>query len=283
MSPGSHKRTKALLKRLFSRPGAPPVVEKPLVGGGAPRLPLGLRLYVVGDVHGRIDLLRGIETLIAEDGAASGGDLARTIVYLGDYVDRGFESRQVLDHLIGRPVPGFERVLLLGNHDLWLKAFVEGEDSGQSWLRFGGDATLLSYGVKMNFDLPDKERIEDARGQLRARMPEAHRAFLGRLELGFGLGDYFFCHAGVRPGVALDRQADSDLLWIREPFLSSTADHGKVVVHGHTIENAPVVRRNRLGIDTGACFTGNLTCLVIEGEGFRFLSTLRGGSGAPAG
>ena len=274
MSPISHNRSPALLKRLFSRPAGDGPAERPSVDGAPARLPANLRVYVIGDIHGRLDLLGAIETLIAEDAAASGAERDKLIVYLGDFVDRGFESKGVIDHLINRPIPGFRRIMLLGNHDLWLREFVRGQDGGEGWMRFGGDATLLSYGVKMDFELPDKARMDDARAQIAASIPPDHMDFLDGLELGFGLGDYFFCHAGIRPGVALEDQTERDLAWIREPFLSSTAEHGKVIVHGHTIENVPVVRRNRIGIDTGACFTGDLTCLVLDGKDYRFLSTL---------
>jgi serine/threonine protein phosphatase 1 len=244
-----------------------------VIDGRPPRVPEGIRVYAVGDIHGRIDLLRLLEARIVEDAEAQPQSCQNLLVYLGDYVDRGFDSRQVLDHLTAPPPEGFDRLLLLGNHDLWFREFLEGEPVGESWLRFGGDATLLSYGVPLSFDQPEESRLVAAQTVLAARMPESHRELLASLELMLPMGDYLFCHAGIRPGVPLDKQLEQDLLWIREPFLSWSGECGKIVVHGHTVEEMPVVRRNRIGIDTGACFNGNLTSLVLEGESRRFIGT----------
>lgn len=261
-----------MLKRLFQRSRAV-VSGVPSIHGEPPRLPEGVRVYAIGDVHGRLDLLSALEQQIVGDAEASGPHLDRHIVYLGDYVDRGFESRRVIEHLIEQPLPGFRSTYLLGNHDVWLREFAHSPDCGPSWVRFGGDATLVSYGVKLDLQRPEAERFEEAHVRLQERIPLTHLEFLHRLELGFGFGDYFFCHAGIRPDVPLERQSDVDLIMIREPFLSWNGDVGKVVVHGHTVEERPVLRSNRIGIDTGACWTNTLTCLVLEATGYRFLST----------
>jgi serine/threonine protein phosphatase 1 len=267
-----------MLKRLFQRSRAGQA-DGPSVRGRQPALPEGLRVYVVGDVHGRLDLLLAMERAITDDLRESGRHLDGMVVHLGDFVDRGFDSRKVIDHLVRTEGAGPPQVRLLGNHDLWLREFAVGvdrtEDLAASWIRFGGDATLLSYGVKLDLRKPEPERFAEARLLLERRFPDEHAAFLARLELAFGLGDYFFCHAGIRPDVPLDEQVEADLLWIREPFLSWTGDCGKIVVHGHTVEEKPAVRPNRIGIDTGACWTGRLTCLVLEGTGRRFLQTGR--------
>ncbi len=265
-----------MLKRLFQRSRDAAAQAGPSVNGAPPRLPAGVRVYAIGDVHGRLDLLQKIERLIVADAEeqAPARDLERIVVYVGDYVDRGFESRKVLDHLVNRPLPGFTPVHLLGNHDAWLRDFLRGHDVGDSWVRAGGDATLVSYGVKLDLQKPEDVRFKEAQERLQERLPAEQQAFLHRLELAFGLGDYFFCHAGIRPDVPLEYQTETDLCWIREPFLSWSGSAGKVVVHGHTVEERPVVRPNRIGIDTGACWTNNLTCLVLEGEARRFLSTL---------
>jgi len=268
-----------MFKRLFPRGRAAPA-DVPMVRGQPPRMPQGVRVYVIGDIHGRLDLLTAIEQQIVEDTRATGGGLQSFVVYLGDYVDRGFESRKVIEHLAQEPLPGFTSVYLLGNHDVWLRDFVSGEQVGDSWLRFGGDATLFSYGVKLDLQKPEPERFKLAQAALQERLPPHHLAFLNRLELAFGFGDYFFCHAGIRPDVPLDQQVEPDLCWIREPFLSWNGDVGKIIVHGHTVEDRPVVRSNRIGIDTGACWTNTLTCLVLEGTERRFLQT---GAGRPAG
>jgi serine/threonine protein phosphatase 1 len=265
-----------VLKRLFQRSRTGSQLQ-PSVAGRTPALPRGVRVYAVGDVHGRLDLLRGIEELIEQDRLDSGRHLDSLVIHLGDLVDRGFESSGVLDHLIAQARGGPPRVLLLGNHDLWLREFVAADrtdpDQVASWIRFGGDATLLSYGIKLDPRLAEADRFDRARLELRLRFPAAHAALLAGLDLAFGFGDYFFCHAGIRPDIPLARQSEADLLWIREPFLTWSGDCGKIVVHGHTVEEAPVTRPNRIGIDTGACWTGRLTCLVLEGTDRRFLQT----------
>jgi serine/threonine protein phosphatase 1 len=261
-----------LLKRLFQRP-RPTVAEIPTVGGRPPRVPDGVRVYAIGDVHGRIDLLRQLEGQIVEDAARQGESCRNLIVYLGDYVDRGFNSREVIEHLTNGPPEAFDRVLLLGNHDQWLRSFLDGEPVGDSWVRFGGDATLLSYGVTLALDQPDDVRLAAAQSMLASKLPDGHRALLDSLEPMVAMGDYLFVHAGIRPGVPLAKQAEHDLIWIREPFLSWSGEYGKIVVHGHTVEEEPIVRRNRIGIDTGACYNGNLTCLVLEGTDHRFIAT----------
>jgi len=231
-------------------------------------------VYAIGDIHGRRDLLERLETAVAEDLSRAHRLLRPIVVYLGDYVDRGSGSRQVLDHLVRNEIlEGMPRVLLRGNHDLWFREFLRGAPVGESWLQFGGEATLASYGVALDAKLAPGQRLARAAEQLADRVPAAHRRLLDRLEAAFGLGDYFFCHAGIRPGVPLARQSEEDLFWIREPFLSWSGDAEKIVVHGHTIGQQPQIRRNRIGIDTGAYSTGVLTCLVLEGTEIRFLAT----------
>jgi serine/threonine protein phosphatase 1 len=245
----------------------------PMVAGQAACVPPGLCVYAVGDIHGRADLLAAMHRLIVEDAAHLTPGTSKLIVYVGDYVDRGLESRQVLDLLIQEPLDDFRAVHLLGNHDAWLLSFLVDPTIGPIWLRYGGDATVHSYGVRLGVpqdELPYYEQLQDI---LRQQIPRAHVDFLRGLEFSFESGDYLFVHAGVDPALPLVRQTADDLLWIREPFLSSSRDMGRVVVHGHTVESEPVVRANRIGIDTGACWTGCLTCLVLEEDAFRFLST----------
>jgi serine/threonine protein phosphatase 1 len=267
-----------MLKRLFQRPAAAPQAA-PIVDGRPPAVPRGVIVYAVGDIHGRLDLLHAMEALIEADRREHARHQDAIVVHLGDMVDRGFDSRRVLDHLITQRRHGPPHVLLLGNHDLWLREFVAADatdlELATSWMRYGGDATLVSYGVKADPRLPEPERLETARLELRRRFPAEHGELLGGLDLAFGFGDYFFCHAGIRPEVPLERQSEADLLWIREPFLSWTGDCGKIVVHGHTVEELPVTRSNRIGIDTGACWTGRLTCLVLQGTERRFVQTGR--------
>ncbi len=239
-------------------------------------MPPGVCVYAIGDIHGRVDLLEALHREIVADAEQLTPGTDKLALYVGDYVDRGLESRQVLDLLLGQPLPDFHPVYLLGNHDAWLLSFLLDAKIGSTWLRYGGDATLHSYGVRLRRPTEDPQFYQDLQAELRERLPRRHIEFLEELELSYETGDYLFVHAGVRPSVPLDRQIADDLLWIREPFLSSRRDLGKVVVHGHTVEAEPSVRANRIGIDTGACWTGRLTCLVLEEGRYRFLNTAGG-------
>lgn len=234
-----------------------------------PKIADGTRLYAVGDIHGRLDLLCEIDGRIRDDAAAA--QAARnTVVYLGDYIDRGDHSREVIDWLIDHPPRGFERVLLLGNHEDSLMQFLTDVQIGPAWLAYGGAATLHSYGIKPPTTDRDFVRVQ---GGLRDKLPPRHLSFMRDLALCHVEGDYFFVHAGIRPGVPLDAQRQEDMLWIRDEFLFSREDFGKIVVHGHTITESPEVRPNRIGIDTGAFASGTLTCLVLQGETWSFLQT----------
>jgi serine/threonine protein phosphatase 1 len=233
---------------------------------------VGLRIYAVGDIHGRHDLLRGLHRLIAADAAQSAAERKR-VVYLGDYIDRGLHSRDVIDILLDEPLEGFEGVYLLGNHEDFLLRFMDDPKIGPGWFMNGGGATLYSYGVRMLDRGTEIDRLNNVRQQLRDNLPDRHLRFMRALEPWHSEGDYFFVHAGVRPGVPLEAQRDEDILWIRELFLDDTTDHGKIVVHGHSISAEPDVRSNRIGIDTGAYASGKLTCLVLEGSERRFLQT----------
>lgn len=233
-----------------------------------PRIPDGLRLYVIGDVHGRADLLEQIAAEIERDRRSWSGETST--VLLGDYIDRGPRSRDVIE-MISCGKLG-QHVALKGNHEEMVLAFLEKPDAGLNWLTNGGRETLLSYAVPTSpilrvADLPSLS------ARLNSAMPETHRAFLQSLRLTFRAGDYLFCHAGVRPGVPLERQREADLLWIRDDFLRSSADHGARVVHGHTPSEEVEIRPNRINLDTGAYLTGRLTCLVLQGAEFRTFQT----------
>ncbi len=236
----------------------------------APRAPEGARLYVVGDIHGRLDLLRDLARLIAQDAAAQASAPARAeTIFLGDYVDRGPDSAGVIDFLASGDFPT-PLVALRGNHEAMLARFMEDETALEEWRRFGGLETLHSYGVNVT-DALRGANYAQTRAALLERLPAAHRDFLHGMRSSLARGGYFFCHAGVRPGRALTAQTDSDLLWIREPFLSFAGDLGACVVHGHTPVAAPDVRANRINIDTGAYASGRLTALALEGDMRRFL------------
>ena len=217
--------------------------------------PQGTRLYAIGDIHGRADLLRRMHRLIQDDAAAQPRE-RHVIVYLGDYIDRGPDSAEVIDLLIESPVPGCQAVHLLGNHEDSMLRFLDDTEVGSGWLYYGGLATLVAYDIDVG-EYPWRNEIEMMRlqSELRRRLPARHRRFLQSLPLNHAEGDYLFVHAGIRPGLPLDRQAREDLLWIRDEFLASPADHGRVIVHGHTISPEPEIQPNRIGIDTGAYAT----------------------------
>ena len=231
----------------------------------------GHRAYVVGDVHGRLDL---IEALIEK----IHGDLGRRgprdtlLVFVGDLIDRGPHSAEVVERLRTYQRPGVRPVFLLGNHEEVLLRILEGEESLiPSWLRFGGAQCLESYGgdPARLAQLPGREGV----AEVRRLVPDEHVTFFKSFADTFRFGDYLFVHAGIRPGVALEEQRQSDLRWIRDPFLLDESDHGFVVVHGHTIAAEVQDRANRIGIDTGAYATGILTALGIDGTDRWFIDT----------
>ena len=235
--------------------------------------PTGTRIYAIGDIHGRLDLLLRLQALIAGDAARSTAP-RRVLVYIGDYIDRGPNSAGVLDLLLDRPLPGFEIVHLLGNHEDTLLQFPDDMSVGPSWLTYGGVQTLESYDIEVSpGSWRDERELRRLQGEVRRRVPRRHVEFMRNLPLTHLEGDYLFVHAGIRPGVPLERQERDDLLWIRDEFLRSSKDHGKIVVHGHTISEAPDVQPNRIGIDTGAFHTDRLTCVVLDGSASEFLQT----------
>ena len=235
-----------------------------------PFLPAGQRLYCIGDIHGRLDLLREMHQLILADAAGFNG--GKMLIYLGDYIDRGENSKGVIDLLLGSPLAGFRLVHLLGNHEQTLLDFLQHPREVAAWLTYGGRAALLSYGVAVRGD-PVREALEEVRDELERRLPRAHLEFFQRLEMMHIAGSYCFVHAGIRPGVPLQEQRYEDLLWIREDFTESRTIHEHIVVHGHSITPEVDWRPNRIGIDTGAFHTGVLTCLVLEGAEQRLLQT----------
>lgn len=239
----------------------------------APSVLAGMRVYAVGDIHGRADLLRRLLHLIEADNALQ-DEAEVTLIFLGDYIDRGPNSPEVLDLLRG-PHRFADRVLCLrGNHEDALLNFIDDPIKGRIWLDWGGMATLVSYGVRPPAaDLPLEERLRSMAEQLDRLLPDAHRAFLKSLPLQEIVGDYLFVHAGVNPKVPLGEQDAFDLTTIRSPFLEWGQPLEKVVVHGHSISIAPEILPWRIGIDTGAYATGRLTALVLEGHEQRILAT----------
>jgi serine/threonine protein phosphatase 1 len=240
----------------------------------APRIADGLAVYAIGDIHGRLDLLTALMAQVGADAERHPADQKRQIVFLGDYIDRGTESRGVIDALLRPAWPNFPRIFLMGNHEEAMLEFLDEQTNGVAWLTYGGLETLLSYGVAIR-KLPTTDAsAAELREALRAALPSGHIDFLRRCALSHAEGDYVFVHAGVRPGRPLEMQHRRDMLWIRDEFLRSPgALPGKVVVHGHTICDAPQDLGHRIDIDTGAFVSGKLTCLVLRGTTRRFLST----------
>ena len=237
-----------------------------------PYLPPGRRLYCIGDIHGRLDLLQELQEMIIEDAVNFIGN--KGLVYLGDYIDRGSQSKQVLDLLIDQPMSGFDAVHLLGNHEQTMLDFLEQPEAAAAWLGFGGQVALLSYGVGVG-RVQLTRQVALLRDELEEKMPQAHLQFLADCSTSHVEGSYCFVHAGIRPGVRLEEQVPEDLLWIREQFTRSMANHGHIVVHGHSIREEVDWQPNRIGIDTGAYHSGMLTALVLEGEEQRLLQTGR--------
>ena len=240
----------------------------------ASRVPDGCLVYAIGDIHGRMDLLERMHEEIAADAADSGAERI-VVVYVGDYVDRGPDSSGVVELLIGEPlrrrIPGLECVYLIGNHEAFLLNFLEQPENASLWFMNGGDATLRSYGVDPWQSAHSDNFADELSRAFARRLPESHLTFFRNLRLSHEEGDYFFVHAGVRPGVALDEQKAEDLIWIREDFIKSNEDFGRVIVHGHTPRRNPQSRANRIGIDTGAVYGGKLTTVALEGAERRFL------------
>jgi serine/threonine protein phosphatase 1 len=228
------------------------------------------RLYVIGDIHGRSDLLDRMVVEIQRDFESCSGRSGLTVT-LGDYIDRGPDSWGVLDRLAHNPFPT-SYVALKGNHESVFEAFLRDPSKGAHWRRMGGLETLHSYRVPVT-ELMVGKGFDRAVAALNKAVPDDHLRFITSLKLSLTVGNYFLCHAGVRPGIPLERQNEEDLLWIRHEFLNSSMDFGKVIVHGHSPIEWPDVRRNRINIDTGAFATGRLTCVVIDGDRQRFLFT----------
>ncbi len=231
------------------------------------------RIYAIGDIHGCLDQLLEVQAHITHD-LATRPHPSPVIVYLGDYIDRGADSRGVIENLMAAQSGPHKTHVLLGNHDEMLLIYRDtpaaplrpyGPNVSKiHWLHeaAGGAETLRSYGING----ADHQNPLEKHAAFVAALPDPHLRFFQSLELYTRIGSYLFVHAGIRPDVALESQVKSDLIWIREPFLSSSADHGFTVVHGHSPTKIVENRGNRIGIDTGAVFGRTLSCLVLEGD-----------------
>ncbi len=236
---------------------------------GEAQISEGLRVYAIGDIHGCVDALRELTDQITDDLTASPVDHHK-VVFLGDYVDRGPENRAVIDYLIDLNASSHACAFLLGNHDERVLSFIR--NPALVWddmMKWGGAKTLAGYGVVQDAG----EEFASVSKRFADALPQAHVAFLQGLEHSCEIDDYFFCHAGVRPGVSLKDQADHDLIWIRRDFLDHGLPFEKVVIHGHTPNDQPEVRSNRINVDTHCYKSGVLTAVVLESNSYRFIKT----------
>ncbi|MHC1549985.1 metallophosphoesterase [Phyllobacterium sp. K27] len=232
------------------------------------RGPDKLRIYAIGDVHGRLDLLQEMHRLIHMENLKS-PPFDWVVVHLGDYVDRGLQSCGVIDFLIDGQRKNHRMLALAGNHDVGFVDFLETGDTYGLFARHGGRQTGLSYGVNINFS--SDLSLASGREALKTAVPVAHVDFLRRLPRSMFFGDFFFCHAGIRPGIELEQQDPEDLIWIRSPFLDDARPHSKVIVHGHTPVTEVEIRPNRINLDTGAYASGRLSAIMIDGLSKTFL------------
>lgn len=260
-----------MIGKLFQRRPAAPAVRRAST-------PAETVIWAVGDVHGRLDLLTPlVEAMLADLRAATAE--RRIIVFLGDYIDRGPNSRGVIDRLIAlKAEPGIETHFLRGNHEDRMEAFMGQPDLGPGWCDYGGREALMSWGVTPPMLKTDDDGWVQACQALNAAVTDDQRAFLRDQESGLAIGDYFFAHAGAKPGVPLARQDPQDLMWVRGTFLDHPAPFEQVVVHGHTPSETVHADHRRIGIDTGGYATGVLTGLRLEGESREVLQTSGGGA-----
>ena len=235
------------------------------------QLPDDQRVYAIGDVHGRLDLLIKLLEMVNKDIAAH-ADFQNNVVFLGDYIDRGPDPAGVIDHLIDLSIPDTTCVCLMGNHERYMMDIAKGTALIEMWFRNGGRTTAKSYGIEVGTSdiTQDVDQFRDA---LQENVPDRHWQFLQGLKTSWRIGSVFFAHAGVNPARSLDQQTEQDLIWIREKFLHSERDHGALIVHGHTPGPEPEVLRNRINVDTLAYQSGHLTAAILENSHCRFLTT----------
>lgn len=253
------------LTRLFSRDKTTP--------GPRYSVPPGHLVYAVGDIHGRLDLLEKLVGQIAGDRAEKAHLGTCSLVFLGDYVDRGFQSKQVLDYLRTLAPDWCDVICLRGNHEDMMLGFLDDPMANEGWLHFGGLATLASYDARPQEGETGRPDLLATASVFDDKFPRAHREFIRSMPLSHRIGDYMFVHAGLRPGVALDAQHPGDLTLIRQEFTDSKYDFGVRVVHGHTGVQNPVVLPGRIAVDTIAYATGRLTAAVLHGDCVSFMIT----------
>ncbi len=267
-----------ILSRLFRamrRPGPGP--ESQGATPSDPAIPAGQTVYAIGDIHGEAALLRQILEQVGQDIGRQPDSPSVMVIFLGDYIDRGPDSRGVLDLLLSNPLPGAGLHFLRGNHEQAMLDFLLDPVAAAEWLRFGGVETLTSYGVRAAPGISEPGRLRQLADDLAGALPPAHLSFLRATRLMMAVGDYAFVHAGIQPGIPLNQQRPDDLLWIREGFVDRPFQASHVIVHGHTVTDEPVLTPYRIGLDTGAYATGILTAAVLRGTQRRVLQTRRAG------
>lgn len=250
--------------------GATPVQTLADDPAGPPLEP-GQRIYAIGDIHGRADLLSNLIDLIDQDAAEYEG--SASIIFLGDYIDRGFQSRQVIDLILSGRLSNYDVYCLKGNHEEAMLQFIADPEFGPRWASYGGRETLVSYGVRPPRSQTRLEDWRDVHASLVSSLPSEHEQFLLQLMPSVRIGRYGFVHAGLRPGVPFDQQVERDLYWIREEFLNDTKPLDVIVVHGHTPVDKPFWDSRRINVDTGAYISGKLTAVRLEENTVAFLST----------
>jgi serine/threonine protein phosphatase 1 len=266
---------RGMLRRLFNRK---PRADAPVVTVPA-GLPAGKVVWAVGDIHGRLDLLDRLLSAVVDSDQVGDGPIP-TLVFLGDYIDRGSQSCGVIDRLVDlADDPAFETHFLKGNHEDKMLEFLEDPSVGAAWCDYGGAQALESFGLKIPVLKHRPEGWTALSSDLAHRLTSRQRAFLESLEYSVSIGGYFFAHAGARPGVPLEDQSDHDLMWVRGSFLNSETRFERVVVHGHTPTDAPHIDHRRIGIDTRAYESGVLTAVRLEGQAHRFLQAVQQADG----
>jgi len=235
------------------------------------RIEDGQTVYAIGDVHGRADLLERLITAVRAD--YQDAHAPATIVFLGDYIDRGFQSKQVIDLLCALQAgTEFNTVFLKGNHEQALLKFLDDAEIGPDWSSFGGRETLISYGIIPPRNVKSVDEWRNAQTSLRKSIPDSHVEFLESLPSHHRIGSFGFVHAGIRPGIPFAEQSDEDRLWIRDIFLNASSKEDLFIVHGHSPVDTPFVDHRRVNIDTGAYFTGTLCAVKLTNSGMSFIT-----------
>lgn len=239
--------------------------KSPAASAAKSSVPPDTIVWAIGDIHGRADLLKPLLAAILDDLTQHPApQIRKVVVFLGDYIDRGPQSRDVLDILSRLDRKTVEYHFLRGNHEYGMEAVLKDARSAPAWCDYGGRETLRSYGVAPPALRSDTEAWEAAVEKFKAAIPASHHAFLASQEMSVSIGDYFFAHAGARPGVPLGEQSDRDLMWIRREFLDDPAPFEQVVVHGHTPSETVQIDARRIGLDTGGYATGVISALRLE-------------------